>query len=214
MEPTILDKIDHFFEDFPRVRLRKGQAVPAAEQDNPDIFWIERGMIRMYQITDDGSELTLHIFRAPSFFPMMLYLSHRPSSYYFQTVDEVIARKAPGKAVEQFLKQNNDVLFDLTTRFADGITGLLLRIEELAAPRAKQRLIPLLLYLAKTFGQQDGARYTIDLQLSHDDLAAWIGSARETVSRQLEKLEKDGLVVKQARHLVILDVKALKKQLE
>ena len=211
MNPTIRSKIDQFFQGYPRVRLHKGQSIAAAEKDTPDIFWIERGMIRMYQIADDGSELTLHLFRAPSFFPMMLYLSHRPTSYYFQAVDEVIARKAPGPVVEQFLKQNNDVLFDLTTRFADGITGLLLRIEELTVPRTRQRLTSLLVYLAQTFGKQDGDHWVIDLRLSHDDLAAWLGAARETVSRQMEKLEKDGLVAKQDRHLVIPDIEALRQ---
>jgi CRP-like cAMP-binding protein len=213
MDPAIHAKIDQFFQSYPRVRLRKGQAIPSAEQDIPDIFWVERGMIRMYQIRDDGSEITMHLFRAPTFFPMMLYLSHRHGNYYFQAVDEVIARKAPGKAVEEFLKQNSDVLFDLTTRFANGITGLLLRIEELAAPHTKQKLVSLLLYLAQTFGRQEEGRHTIDLRLSHDDLAAWIGAARETVSRQMEKLEKDGLVVKQNQRLVIPDIQALKQQL-
>ncbi len=212
MDPAIRDKIDQFFQAYPRVRLHKGQPVMAAEQDAPDIFWIERGMIRMYQITDDGSEITMHLFRAPSFFPMMLYLSHRHGNYYFQTVDEVIARKAPGPAVEQFLKQNNDVLFDLTTRFADGITGLLLRIEELAAPRTRQQLASLLVYLTQTFGKQEDGHHIITLRLSHDDLATWVGSARETVSRQMEQLGKDGLVAKQDRHIVVLDLEALKRR--
>lgn len=212
MNPAIHAKIDQFFQDYPRVRLYKGQSIMAAEKDSPDIFWIEQGIIRMYQITDDGDELTLHLFRAPSFFPMMTYLSHRPTNYYFQAVDEVIARKAPGKAVEQLLKQNNDVLFDLTTRFANGITGLLLRIEELAAPHAQQRLTSLLLYLAQTFGHEHEGHIIIDLRLSHDDLAAWIGSARETVSRQMEKLEKDGVLAKQNRQLVIFDLQALEQR--
>lgn len=212
MEPAIRAKIDQFFQSYPRIRLHKGQSITAAEKDNPDIFWIERGMVRMYQITDDGSELTLHLFRAPSFFPMMLYLSHRPSSYYFQVVDEVIARKAPGLVVKQFLRENNDVLFDLTIRFADGITGLLLRIEELAAPRIRQRLVSLLLYLTQAFGRQDGTHWVVDLRLSHDDLASWIGTARETISRQMEKLEKEGLVTRQNRRLIIVDIEALKQQ--
>ena len=211
MDPVIRTRIDQFFQGYPRVRLHRGQSIAGAEKDTPDIFWIERGMIRMYQIADDGSELTLHLFRAPSFFPMMLYLSHRPTNYYFEAVDEVIARKAPGPAVKQFLKQNSDVLFDLTTRFADGITGLLLRIEELTAPHTRQRLVSLLLYLAQTFGRKDGGKTIIDLRLSHDDLAAWLGAARETVSRQMEKLEKDGLVAKQDRHIVIPDIEALQQ---
>ncbi|MCL4357721.1 hypothetical protein M1512_02400 [Patescibacteria group bacterium] len=101
MDQTIYDKINDFFQGYPLVRMHKCQAVVTAEKDKPDILWIRQGVVRMYQVADDGSETTLHLFRAPAFFPIMFYLSHRShDNYYFQTIETVIARKAPAEEVE------------------------------------------------------------------------------------------------------------------
>lgn len=212
MDQVIYDKTDAFFKSYPLVRLRKGQALLAAEQQIPDIFWVRRGMIRMYQIADDGSETTMHLFKAPSFFPIMFYLSHRKGNYYFQAVEEVIARKAPAEEVVAFLKENPEVLFDLTSRFADAITGLLLRIEQLSTQNTFERVCSLFLYLVKQFGKAEGEGELIDMKLSHDDIAAWVGAARETVSHQIERLRNDGIIATQGRKFVVLDTARLKNQ--
>lgn len=211
MDQAIYDKTNEFFKDYPLVRLRKGQALLAAEQQTPDIFWMRRGMIRMYQIDDNGNETTMHLFKSPSFFPMMFYLSHRKGDYYFQAVDEVIARKAPAEEVVAFLRQNPDVLFDLTSRFADAITGLLLRIGQLSSQNTFERVCSLFLYLAQKFGKQEAEGIVIDLKLSHDDIGAWVGAARETVSHQIERLTKDGIITSKSRQFIVLDIEHLQK---
>lgn len=211
MDQIIYDKTNDFFNNFPLVRIRKGQAVLAAEKDVPDIFWMRQGLIRMYQINNDGSETTMHLFKSPAFFPMMLYLSHRRGEYYFQAAETVIARKAPAEEVVKFLKANPDILFDLTSRFADAITGLLLRIEQLSGQTAYQRVAALLLYLAHKFGKKEpDGQVVINLHLSHPDIASWVGVVRETVSHQMERLTVEGTITTQKRKLVILDVERLK----
>lgn len=212
MDPVVQEKVETFFKGYPLVRLRKGQSVLAAEQSIPDIFWIRRGIIRMYRIAEDGAETNMHMFKAPSFFPMMFYLSHRKGDYYFEAVEDVIARKAPAEEVTKFLRQEPDVLFDLTQRFADAITGLLLRIEQLTSQTALQRVSSLLLYLADKFGREENGQITVDLKLSHEDISSWVGVVRETVSHQIEKLVKEGIVTTRDRRFVILDIHGLRRK--
>lgn len=212
MNQTIYDKTNNYFKSYPLIRMRKGQAILAAEKEIPDIFWIRQGTIRMYQISENGAEITLHVFRAPAFLPIMFYLSRPEGEYYFQAVETVIARKAPAEEVVEFLKGNPDVLFDLVSRFADAITGLLLRIDQLSTKSAYQRVASLLLYLVQKAGkpQPDGS-YIIDMRLSQPDIAAWIGVARETVSHQIDKLRKNGIIASIDRKFVVLDMDQLQK---
>jgi CRP-like cAMP-binding protein len=211
MDSHIYDTINGFFKEFPLVRLQKGQAVLIDGMEKPDILWMRQGIIRMYQIAEDGSEITLTFFRAPDFFPMRLYLSHRQDEYYFQAINVVTARKAPAAKVEKFLKQNPEVLFELTKNFADAITGLLLRIEQLSAQNAYHRVASFMLYLVHTFGElnKDG-NYEVSLHMGHRDIASWVGVARETVSHQMERLSESSIVVVQDKKLVVLDMERLK----
>ncbi len=209
MNKTIFQKTDWFFRIYPRVRLHRGQALLGAEKETPDIFWIQRGTVRMYQIGANDRETTLHLFKAPAFFPMMFYLSKRKCEHYFRADNEVEARRAPAGEVAEFLKQNPDVLFDLTSRFADAITGLMLRVEQLSSQNAYQRVCSLLLYLSQKFGKQEKDGCLIELKLSHEDMAAWVGAVRETVSRQIERLTQEGVVASKNQKLVIRDIRRL-----
>lgn len=167
----------------------------------------------MYIISEDGEEATIHVFRPGSFFPIMLSLSSRPNKYYLEAVENTEVVKAPAKEVVAFVKNDHEVLFDLTTRFADAITGLMLRIEQLVSQGAYPKIVSLLLYLADTFGQNSDEGLKIKLQFSHDDIAAWVGVARETVSRQIEKLQQKGLVIQKDHHVIIPDIKKLQEEL-
>ena len=211
MDQHIYDTVNDFFKDFPLVRLQKGQAVLIDGIEKPDILWMRQGIIRMYQIAEDGTEITLTFFRAPDFFPMRLYLSHRQDEYYFQAFNVVTARKAPAADVETFLKNNPNVLFELTKSFADAITGLLLRIEQLSTQNAYHRVASFMLYLIHTFGElnSDG-NYQVSIHMGHRDIASWVGVARETVSHQMERLSDAGIVVVQDKKLVVLDMQQLK----
>lgn len=211
MDTPTYEIINDFFKEYPLVRLQKGQAVLIDGLERPDVLWMRQGIIRMYQIAEDGSEISLTFFRAPDFFPMRLYLSHRKDEYYFQAVDVVTARKAPAAEVEAFLKQNPEVLFELTKNFADAITGLLLRVEQLSAQNAYHRVASFMLYLVHTFGKlNDDGSYEISLHMGHRDIASWVGVARETVSHQMECLADAGIVAVQDKKLVVLDIKKLR----
>lgn len=211
MDSHLYDTINDFFKDYPLVRLQKGQAVLIDGVEKPDVLWMRQGIIRMYQIADDGNEISLTFFRAPDFFPMRLYLSHRQDEYYFQAYTIVTARKAPAADVEEFIKNNPEVLFELTKNFADAITGLLLRIEQLSTQNAYHRVASFILYLAHTFAElNEAGNYEISLHMGHRDIASWVGVARETVSHQMERLAEAGIVVVQDKKLVVLDMKRLR----
>jgi len=65
------------------------------------------------------------------------------------------------------------------------------------------RLRSKLVQLAQDHGRvgRDGVR--LDLRLTHDLLAEMIGSARETVTRALEELEREGFVVREGRDYIL-----------
>jgi CRP-like cAMP-binding protein len=65
------------------------------------------------------------------------------------------------------------------------------------------RLRSKLVQLAQDHGRvgRDGIR--IDLRLTHDLLAEMIGSARETVTRALEELQREGFVVRDGRDYIL-----------
>jgi CRP/FNR family transcriptional regulator len=180
-----------------------------------DVYYLEEGFVRMYLLSEDGEELTLHVFRKGTYFPLMLILTDSPNKYYFEAVTPVFVRKIPKNKIITILKENPDILFDLSTRLSGGIMGYLVKVESLLLHDAYKRVISILNYLGERFSETlpDGS-VKINMSITHYLLSTWVGLTRETVSRQIEKLEKEGWIVSKDNTITIKNFEALKRELE
>ena len=166
----------------------------------------------MSVLTSNGEEITIHIFRPGSFFPMMLAISNTPNRYYFQALTNTKVKISPQHKVIEFVKKEKKPLFDLTVRFAKGLDGLSSRLESLLGKKALDRITSLLLYLSDRFGKETNEGIKINLPLSHQEIAKWVGLERETVSRQMKALNKDGLISYKRQKITITNFNGLAKQ--
>lgn len=210
MTENVEQKIKDFFASFPSITYQKREIILHPNASFSDVFFLKKGKVRMYAISPEGEEVTLHIFLPYSYFPLMLLLSERSNTYYFEALEEVIIEKAPYTVTLDFIKSHPEVLYELTQRFSNAICGLLTRIENLAFEQSFTKVIHLLIYLAEKFGQKNGTDTIIQLPLSHEDIANWVGLRRETVSRQIEILQKDSLVSIRNKKINIADINKLK----
>jgi Crp-like helix-turn-helix domain len=84
----------------------------------------------------------------------------------------------------------------------DALAFALGRREELVASlsnaRHVERVRDMLLRLASDRGKVDGRGVRIDLPLTHELLAEMVCSARETVTRAVDQLEREGFVMREA----------------
>jgi CRP/FNR family transcriptional regulator len=86
-------------------------------------------------------------------------------------------------------------------------------IEELSFTTVRSRLIANLLRLAAR-GKKSPAGIEVQLPASNQELASQIGTVRELVSRNLSRLQAEGLIHMEGKTLVIPDVVRLKAELE
>lgn len=213
-DTVVLQKTTDFFSAYPEAVFRKGDIIISAGEELQSIYYLQSGSVKMVGVSEEGEEIVLHVFRPPAYFPIMFSLSNTSNSYSFIAFEDVKARKAPISDVLSFIKSEPDVLLDLTTRFSSALTGLLVRIEGMVFQSAQLKIVSLFVYLSEKFGEDSDKGVCISLQLTHEDIAAWVGMRRETVSRQIEKLEKEGLLFFAERHYVIPKIDLLKEKLK
>lgn len=83
-------------------------------------------------------------------------------------------------------------------------------IEELSFTTIRQHLISTLLKLADSEGKKTGRGIEFQLPASHQELANQLGTVRELVSRNLMRLQAEGLLDVDARQIVVKDIGSLK----
>lgn len=87
-------------------------------------------------------------------------------------------------------------------------------IEELSFTTVRQRLISALLKLAESEGISSSHGVEFQLPASHQELANQLGTVRELISRNLMRLQAEGLLDVDARQIVVKDMKGLSALLE
>lgn len=210
---NISEKLDNFFGQFKQVRYKKKDTIIYAEDDPAGIFYVTKGFVRFYSITEEGKELTLNIFKSGSYFPAMWLISNIDNIYFYEAMTSVEVRRAPKDKVLKFLQENNDIMLELTKRILSGMNGLLIRIQYLLLADARQKVISVLTMLAARFGTNyENGDVFVELPVTHQDIANLAGLTRETTSLEMEKLKDEDLISYNKRSLVIKKSDKLQEQ--
>lgn len=205
MNEKIVKKLDEFFTRFSQSSYKIGSILIRAGEESRGIFYLKEGNVRQYLINKNGEEMTIHIYKPDTFFPMSWAVNVFPNIYYFEAMGDVRAYVASREKTVEFVKKEPEVLFDLLQRVYSGLDGILSRMEYLMSGDARQRLITILLISAKRFGEKKEKNIRLTLKLTHQDLANLAGLSRETVTREMNKLKKKKYITYTHTAIIIQD---------
>ena len=198
---------------YKKVSYRKGEYVIQAEEEPAGIFYLKKGFVKMNSIFENGSELTLNIFKPGSFFPMTWALGETNNTYFYQAMIDTQVLKAPKEKVLEFVKNNTDIFYDLVKRILVGFDGLLHNTQHLLYGNSESRVASAILIGAKRFGKvYKNGNVEIKLPLTHQDIAGLAGITRETTTLALKKLRKKGIITQQVRKFIVKDMDELEKK--
>src|SRR3989339_1416966 len=119
MDKPKLKDLEAFYKQFPLRRYKKGEILIRADDDPPGIFCLTKGDVRQYIISKAGFELTLHILKPTSYFPMVWAINGTPNVYYFEALTPVEIGRAPRDQVVGFIKDKPDLIFALMSELLE-----------------------------------------------------------------------------------------------
>lgn len=209
MNVPVLNKLSKHFDGCVLKTYAKGRTITLANEEPEGISFLQDGIVEQYDITPEGNKITVNVFKPPAFFPMSWAINKTPNVYFYEALTDVELRQADANRTVAFLQANPDVMFDLLSRVYKGTDALLRRLVLATSTVAANRLVFELLIEAYRFGEDiDGAKRLI--KVKQGVLAARSGLARETVNRELQKLEKEHLISRTGQGIVI-NIKSLEK---
>ncbi len=206
-------QFEMFYTQFKPRLYKKGELLIRSDDNPQGIFCLTKGYVRQYTISRAGIELTLHILKPISYFPMVWAINGTPNIYNFEALTDVEVGRAPRDEVVNFIKNKPEIIFELMSGLLEDYAETLTRVEHLVFSDAYRRVISVLLYIAKHFGTTDGKQTKVGNRFTHQDIATLVGIARETASSEMMKLEKKGLI-QYSDHLIVLkDIKKMELEL-
>lgn len=170
--------------------VKKGRVILHEEDTNEFMYIILYGMVKVVQITADGREIILAIHKSGDFFGEISLIDKKTiPATVIATEDSSIAIISE-KNFFSILDEHKKVLYNLLRIFCSRLRESWERIQILSFSNAEQRVKTLFLKSHPDLGTitPEG----IMLKLTHQHIANMIGISRETVTRIIDKWQKEG----------------------
>ena len=156
------------------------------------------GVVRVYQIGENGREITLYRFgNGESCILTANVILSRQTFPAIATVEqEAEAVMVPADAFRDWVRRH-DLWRDFTfSLLSQRLASLIATVDEVVFRRLDVRVAQLLLQQGRSAGP---------IIITHQQIAAELGSSREVISRLLENLESEGLIRRARGAIEVID---------
>jgi CRP-like cAMP-binding protein len=167
---------------------------PLSSGDTQNYFYfVMDGKIKIYDIDFETSkEQIMYILTQGDMFDVVSLLDGKPNQYISEVLEDTYVIEVPLDDIKQM------ILDDAKFRqyFYAYVAGRLKSMEDLAVSLSFYDVYQRVVQLFSRFTQKvdgDSKLKVID-NLTHDDIAAMVGSVRKVVNRTLQKLKEDGII--------------------
>lgn len=182
--------------------------------DKNQIFYLKQGYIRLYTVSKEGNELTLHIFSPSSIFPILWEKNFDCDKYYFESLTPVEVYSLKKDKLQEFIAKEPDASLEVTAQLAYFSKSAIKKLELKIFGNAYQQVIATILDLAVLLGKKDKREIVIDYWFTHQDIASITGLSRERVTIEINNLLNKKLIHYNNHFIAIPDIKLLETEIK
>lgn len=210
------DELEEILNDIEHHCFKKDDIICLEGSHLSNLIIVSHGTIKLSKTTHEGKDQIIRILSAGEFFgELSLFNDKYVTNFAATAVGDVCICIISKKNMHTVLAQNCNI----TLKILNEVSKKLMETENLATNLAtndiEHRIICMLLEFVDKYGIYENGLLEVDLPLSREGMANYVGVTRESISRKLSKFEQDGLFeLKGVKHLIIKDLDKMKKFVE
>jgi CRP/FNR family transcriptional regulator, anaerobic regulatory protein len=186
-------------------RIPAGRDVFVEGDSTTAIALLISGVVRVYKIGDTGREITLYRFGLGQSCVLTAnaILNQQTFPAIATVEEEAEAVMIPSDTFRQWVRRHDlwrDFVFDL---FSQRLSTVMAIVDDVVFRHMDRRVAALLLQRARTQNP---------LHITHQEIAAELGSSREVISRLVEDFASDGILKSGRGTLEVLDLQKLEER--
>ncbi|MFQ6096349.1 MAG: Crp/Fnr family transcriptional regulator [Armatimonadota bacterium] len=175
------------------VRMKKRQTVYSPESADEAAYLLLDGKVKLFHMSDEGREIIVEILQAGDVFGEVQPMDAPPETWA-ETLDACRIALLPQDYFSDLLRAHPEVALRLVEEMSLRLQHRASQIEDLALRSVSARVANTLLKLGEAHGTMSRNGITIDLRLTHQDIANMVAASRETVTTVLVDMREHGVI--------------------
>lgn len=173
---------------------------------------ILEGRVKVSSFTEDGKEIVLAVRGSGDLLGEQSAIDGEPHGATATAMEPARVLIVPADRFLEFLSTHADAAIVLMRMLSARLRDADRKRIEFGAFDTEGRVASRLLELAGTYGRSVDAGLRIDLPLSQQELAGWVGSSREAVTKALQALRGRGFIETERRAITVIDMDGLRRR--
>jgi len=183
-------------------RYKKGEILFREGSYPTGIYYIKKGKVKKYKTDKEGKEQIFYVCKQGELLGYHALISEEKYSDTTATIEESEIAFIPK---DDFLKtvQSSSVLSNRLLKVLSHEFGVLVNSLTVFAQRTVRERLALCLILLRDKYKEEKSTMPVELDLSRDDLAKFVGTARETLVRLLHDFKEEQLIETNGRKIIL-----------
>ncbi len=191
-------------------RLSRGRTLMNQGEAGEGVALLLDGAVKISALTVDGHEALLGLRSAGDLLGEMAFVTRGPRTARVVAATDIVVRVLPEREFAAFLEQRPGAAAKVTATVVHKLRTANERRAEFQSCTAAQRVVIILSDTMVRFGHEIPAGLSIGPEITQADLASLATVSVSTIEKVLQTLERDGLVERHRRALIVTDPPALR----
>lgn len=193
-------------------KYEKGELIIMEGSFPENLVIIDKGQVKVFRYTAEGKEQILYIFGEGDFFGEKNILKNQEATYNVEALETTITCMINKKDFQKLLGDYPEIGIKIIEELCSRMEKIEGAVQSMGTKSIEARINSILVEFAQKYGKKHPRGILVELPLSREGIANYIGTARETISRKLSAMQEEGIIEMIGnKKVLILDIKAIEE---
>ena len=197
------DELDHLLARMQPRKFRRGDFVFRASDPDQNVYFLQRGRIKLYRLSEEGREIIMRFCVSGELFGLIDTVRGTRRVISAQASDDSEVFVMANERFQEYLENHGKLAIFIMTMFSRRVNMLGDLLTRFISGDVNARILWLIKHLADRHGVPAGNDVEISIPLTHQEIANMAGTTRQTVTSVLTDLRRRNIVSLENQHICV-----------
>jgi CRP-like cAMP-binding protein len=205
-----MDINSQLFTSFDKCSIyQTGEVIYDVNSKAKTAYLVKKGMVKLYSIGAKGTKQIVRMVREGEIVGYYSQFTNQPEVTGCECMVNSVLCELSNLNLQEAFKTDSNLAFSMLQKACYEMKETCISIINMSQKTVRARAANILIKQMELFDVEEGLDFPV--RISRTDMASWIGTSKESVSRTLNDFMRENLIEMDKETIKIINVKGLKR---